>query len=314
MILIPRYREIELPIALNRPRFTGHFILEAVGLDGRKRKLAEFDNLVTTNGANLLGGGGGSPLQYCLVGSGNTAPALTDTALQTFVASTQTINSSTQGNSGSSPYFGTRTIQYNFAVGAATGNLSEVGIGPVSTNSNLFSRALILDGVGSPTTITVLSSEALYVTYQLNQYVPLTDVSNNIIISGTTYAYVLRASLATSASSWGYVNADVPGIGQAKIFNGAIGAITSSPAGTQAVSDSNANNAYSTGSFSLSGTSTWGLTTGNLSGGITAAQILFGTSQQSRGAYQVSFSPAIPKDASHILTLSFSTSWVINSP
>jgi hypothetical protein len=312
MILLPKYRDIEIPIALKRPRFAGHYKLEAVGLDGRVRLLAEFDNIITNNGADLLGNN--SPLTFCSVGSGNTAPSVTQTALTTFVASTSSINSNTFTSQSTSPYFGTNTVQYAFPIGGATGNLSEVGVGVANNGTNLFSRALILDGGGSPTTITVLSSEALYVTYQLNQYVPLTDVVGNITIAGVNYSYTLRAQNATS-TNWCYRNGDAGGIsnGGAIVYNGSIGAITSSPSGTPAQASSLANNSYSTGSFTLSGTATWTLTSGNLSGGVTAASVNFGTSQGSRGQYQIGFGSAIPKDSSHVLTLSFGTSWTINT-
>lgn len=312
MILLPKYREIEIPITLDRPRFKGHFKLEAVGLDGRVRFLAEFDNLVTTNGGNLLGSG--NPLNACLVGSGNATPVITDTALQTFVAGTTATNSQNFAAASSSPYFGTTTTQYAFPIGGATGNLSEVGVGASSSNANLFSRALILDGGGSPTTITVLSSEALFVTYALSQYVPLADVTGSITITGVSYAYTLRAASATS-TQWAYRPADAGGLSNSSsVFNGTIGAITGSPSGTSGASSSTANNAYSAGSFTLSGTATWGLANGNLAGGITAALVQFGTNASSRGIFQIGFGTAIPKDSSHILTLSFSTSWVINSP
>lgn len=314
MILIPKYRDIEIPVALKRPKFRGHFILEAVGLDGRVRKLAEFDNLITTNGANLLGQSGVTPLATCAVGSGNATPALGNTALQTLVTSTTTVNPGFPAfaAASSSPYFGTTTYQYAFAIGAAAGNLSEVGVGTIATN--LFSRALILDGGGSPTTITVLSSEALYVTYALSQYVPLSDVTGSVTIASVSYAYTLRAASATATGVWAYHNGDAGGIQAALVSNGAIGAITGIPSGTSSSNSSVANNAYSAGSFTLSGTATWGLTQGNVAGGVTAAQVTFGTGTGSRGSYQIGFGTAIPKDASHVLTLNFSTSWAINLP
>jgi hypothetical protein len=312
MILIPKYKDLIVDVSLKRPMFRGHFKLEAVGLDGRVRLLAEFDNLITTNGANLLGNG--NPLSWCLVGSGNNPPTLADTALQTFVASTNTTNFTTQTAQSSSPYFGTTTIQYAFPIGGATGNLAEVGVGQSNTNGQLFSRALILDSGGSPTTITVLSSEALYVTYQLNQYVPLADVTGSVTVSGVSYAYTLRASRATG-TQWCYSNGDAGGVSSASLYNGTIGAITSSPSGTSAFQSSSSNNSYSTGSFTLSGNATWNLTVGNFGGsGVTAVEVIFGTARNQRGSYQIGLTPGIPKDASHVLTLNFSTSWAINTP
>jgi hypothetical protein len=48
-----------------------------------------------------------------------------------------------------------------------------------------------------------------------------------------------------------------------------------------------------------------GLSQGNLAGGITAIRIL----TSAMGAYQISFSPAIPKDATKVLTFGLTLSW-----
>ena len=313
MILIPKHKDLDLELKVPT-RYVGHFKLEAVGLDGRVRPLAEFDNLITTLGADMLGGvNSGSIFQTVAVGSGNTAPALTDTALQTLVASTSTGGpaSPVLSNSGSSPYYGITTVQLQFAIGAAAGNLSEVGIGFSATQ--LFSRALILDGLGSPTTITVLSTEALYVTYTLRQYVPLTDVTGNVTLNAIVYAYTLRAMNAAATCAWAIFNGgDNPTLNSATAYSGAIGAITGSPAGTASNASSTSTSAYTTGSFVRAATATWGLTSGNV-GGIGAVSTIWGSSQ-SRGDYQIGFSPVIPKDSSHILTLNFQMSWAINTP
>lgn len=319
MIYIPK-RELIIPIRAPGPTYRGRFKIEAVNVtDGRRRVLAEwFPNLITTNGANLLGSG--NPLTTCAVGSGNAAPTLADTALQTLVASTNALGpaGSAQSAASTSPYFGNRTIQYNFAAGTATGNLSEVGVGVNATS--LFSRALILDGGGSPTTITVLSTEALYVTYSLNQYAPTSDVTGTVTIGGVGYAYTLRAAATTSAAEWAYNNGDAGGITTGNgsisggVSNGTISAVTGGITGTVLGPSGVTNPGYSAGSFTLAGTLTWGLTNGNAAGGVTAAQFGFGTATGQRGWFQIGFGTAIPKDGSHILTLSFSTTWAINTP
>lgn len=316
LLWLPKTKELAIVVARPTMRIAGFYKIEAVDkFSGKRRVLADwFPNLITTNGANLLGANNGY-FTTCCVGSGNTPPALTDTALQTLVGSTASTNSSSQSSSGGTPWYGARTIQYNFPAGTATGNLTEVGVGVTTTN--LFSRALILDGGGAPTTITVLASEALYVTYQVNQYAPTADSSGNVTIASVVYAYVIRAANANSATAWGIANADAPGItgtSGAQVSNGSLGTVTGQPSGTLSPASSVANNSYSTGSFQLSGTATWGLTSGNVSGGISAALFGFGAQFGTRGQFQMSFSPVIPKDGSHILTLTVVNSWAINLP
>lgn len=310
LLWLPKTKEVLLETRTPPSCFSGRYRIEIEGADGRRRVAADwFKNLITTNGGNQLGTT--SPLSFCAVGSGNTAPALTDTALVSLVASTGTAISTVYGNSSSAPWYGSTTYQYSFAAGTATGNLSEVGVGASPTS--LFSRALILDGGGSPTTITVLSSEALYVTYQLFQYAPTTDVTGNITIGGVSYSYTLRASLANT-TNWAYQNNDYGLLSLAQVSNGTIGSVTGSISGTTSNADGISNSAYSSGSFSMAGTASWSLTQGNVSGGVTAAQFLAGVNHQSRGQFQIGFGSAIPKTSSYTLALSFSVTWTLNSP
>lgn len=303
---------VHIPTALR-----GRYKIEAVGLFGNRRLLADwFDNLITNTGLDSLAVTG-DQFGTCCVGSGNTAPANTNTALASLVASTVTIQSSNNSNSGSSPYFGTMTRVYRFAIGVATGNLSEVGVG--NTSTTLFSRALILDGVGSPTTITVLSTEALDVTYQVQYYAPLADVTGTITINAVSYAYVMRAALASSGS-WSGRQAstfgpsyDQVGLSQVVAYNGSIGTITGQPTGASASVDNSTANmsypAYVNGNLYQDTIVSWGLTDGNVAGGISAMRLNYGRQHGTMGVFQMSFTPVLPKDASHTMTLTFRQSW-----
>lgn len=298
--------KVELPFTT---KVRGRYKIEAVKPDGSKRLLADwFSNLITDNGLNLLGTGGGIG-NFCLVGSGNTAPSNSDTTLVTFVASTSTIATQSTSSQPSAPYFGTTTKTYRFAIGVATGNLSEVGLGPNSTNTSLFSRALILDGGGSPTTITVLSSEALDVTYQLQQFVPTADVTGSVTINAVSYAYTARAANSTNAT-WQLDFSDAGGFTAIAAFNGTIGAVTGSPSGSAGSSLSpSSQSSYTAGTKRIDSTFSFGLTDGNLAGGVSAVLLTAGRSRGQMGQYQVGFTPALPKDSSHTMTLVFRHSW-----
>lgn len=296
---------IHLPTTLR-----GRYKMEAVDMFGNRRLLADwFDNLITNTGLDALVNS--NPFSFCCVGSGNTAPANTNTALVSLIASTSNVTVNTNSNSGSSPYFGTMTKVYRFAIGTATGNLSEVGVG--NTATTLSSRALILDGVGNPTTITVLSTEALDVTYQVLFYAPLTDVTGTIVINSISYAYVMRAALASSGSWSGMAafNSDRMGLSTVGLYNGSIGTITGQPTGSNtSVNTGNMTYpAYVSGNFFQDTIVSWGLTEGNLAGGASAALLTYGRNVGSMGLFQMSFTPALPKDASHTMTLTFRQSW-----
>ena len=287
----------------------GKFRMVAVNAEtGEERVVADwFDNLILDSGLNRIGTG--AVAGYCHVGSGSTAPVASNTAMQSFVASTNTVNSSETGVANSSPYYGYFRLTYRFGQGAAAGNLSEVGIGWGASESTLFSRALIKDSGGNPTTITVLSNEFLDVTYELRNYAPASDSTFTATIGGVTHNCTLRAAYVTDVDSWGNNLSNYPmaikGYGLSVfVRNGALGDITSSPDGSTGVANTWATDSYSSGSYTMTGYSDWGLNDGNLSGGITA--LVFRTWA---GSYQCSFSPAIAKDNTKTLRLNVSVTW-----
>jgi len=173
------------------------FVVRDAATHQIKRETDWIENIITDLGLNTWGGG--FSLTYCHIGTGTSTPATTDTALQSFSASTSSTGSST-GNLGTPTYVGYRTWSYRFNVGVLNGNYSEVGVGSSNTTGNLFSRALIVDGGGSPTTITIISTEYLDVYYQLQVVPPLTDATSTITVTGLGSIDVTRRAL--NVGSW----------------------------------------------------------------------------------------------------------------
>lgn len=276
-----------------------------------------FDNIITDAGLNLMGGDG--YMQACQVGSGSTTPDVGDTALASFVAGTTDRETTVEAVQGSAPYYASITLTYRFAEGDAAGNLSEVGIGTDVTGGTLFSRALITDGGGSPTSITVLADEFLDVTYQLQLVPPTTDSTFNVTDSGpagTVHAVTLRAANVTSsnvsAGAWrapvatGASNGAVELTANAlEVTNGAIGAITEKPAGSRDLSGTAVADDYVGSSLEATGTLTFDLSVGNLSGGIQSVVFQF----IGAGTWQAEFDPVIPKTSTETLTIDVEVSW-----
>lgn len=303
-----------------RMEVQGFFKLEAVNEEtGERRLLADwFPNLILNQGLERIGvatGAGVQPniLSAAHVGSGSTAPAATDTALQTPVAATTNVQSTTSTYVAGPPAYTNGVVTYRFATGTAAGNLSEVGVGWGTGTSNLFSRSLIKDGSGNPTTITVLSSEALDLSYEFRLYPP-GDVTGSITISGTSYSYTIRPQQISNTTWWAAfawtTYGPYPGTNTGSFtwaYDGGIGSSTSTPSGNSFSSSSISFTiaAYSSNSYKLGATLTFGLNDANFTGGIKSISAPFYGSS----TWQMEFTPKIDKTPTKVLTLNFEVSW-----
>lgn len=303
----------------------GEYKLRVLNADRSVKHETEwFDNLITNGGLDRLAQG--QIGQYCRIGTGNTAPANTDTQLVSQSAFTSTIAAgAAYANAGSPTYAATRTEIYEFALGAVVGNMAEVGIGWTTTGSGLFSRALIVDGGGTPTTITVLITEILQVVYRLTIYQATADVSAVVDISGTSTTIVLRPALI--ASAWNFS----PQRGSISYFTSTLfagnaygsyswvststtlGAITASgPVGgtTGIVGTSGAWLTYTPGNYYRDYSVNWLIGEGNIAGGIATAVFRWADGNISGDiAWQMSFSPAVAKDATKTFALVVRHTW-----
>lgn len=286
----------------------GRFKLEAGRADGSRRMLADwFDNLILDNGLNRIGTL--APLARCQVGTGSAAPVASQTALASSVATTAVVQASVVGNEVASGYHYAR-ITYRFAAGEAAGNLNEVGVG--FSNDTLFSRALILDALGQPTTVTVLGDEFLDVTYELRSYWPTGDVTGTITLDGQTYNYVLRASLVGGWTNLNILNqfgfGDANYVPQFRAINGGtLGPITD-PCGGSALATLNGLwSSYVENSLARAFAVNFGLN--DVTTAFDKIEILTTYS----GFWKMQFTPAIPKTSLNSLTLNMLLSWARRS-
>lgn len=140
-----------------------------VGKGGKTTKETEwFDNEVLNAGLARMSAG--KWIDRCCVGTGNSTPNASQVALDSFLASTTAISATdvTGVQVTTEPFYLWARRTYRFAVGVASGNLSEVGLG--WGDANLWNRALMRDISGNPTTITVLSDEYLDVLSEVRVY------------------------------------------------------------------------------------------------------------------------------------------------
>lgn len=328
----PKIVEPRDPINISGLGMAGEFRLQVYRPDGRCRHdTGFFPNLITDIGLDQPGGVSPALQAAISVGTDNTPPTNSDTTLGARVATTQSDQGSgytaSVGTPGDADWYTAYTQALRFGAGAAAGNLAEIGVTASSTPWNCFSRALILDGGGNPTTLTVLSDEYLDAAYRLRWYAGniLSDVEDTLTITGSgDHDIVLRRAEVDGGSNywrplWQW-DAGTPSISSGRAYNGSIGAITGVPSGTSSTSTSQSNASYSTGNYYRDFTVTWGLNDGNLAGGISAIAIACGTGRVSPGSggsaaagYQFSLDPVISKDNTQILTLNFRQSWARRS-
>lgn len=301
----------------------GFYKLEAINArTGKVRLLADwFPNLITNIGLDYMASSN-QYLRYCYVGSGSTAPSNSDTGLANHVAtfdSTQfyNVNNKSQAVNSTSPYYRYYRGTYRFPMGAAAGNLSEVGMGwGASHSGSTFSRALILDINQNPTTITVLSDEYLDVTYEFRLYPLETDITGNVTLTGNkgaTYAYTIRPGGITvlptivgtatyfpvsMGQSYGNQDSNDPRCYDTSIASITTGIVT----GGEDIAQTWAS--YTNGNYYRDTTLTAGLTVGNFASGITKL-----TAYIAATGWQIGFGTAIAKTSSDIVSITLRVSW-----
>lgn len=270
---------------------------------GISRSVKNVKNLITNSALNAFGASSIDYNSIC-VGTGTSAPANSDTKLQSLVAIAAATRA--QVSSGTTPYWKGITLTTQFGQGVAAGNIAEVGVGSNSNTSTyiLRSRARIVDSEGNPTIITVLPTEFLTVVYTLRVYPSTPDVTG--IVDG--YSFVLRPAniqenSAGLSNNVGF-NSTLNGYTGCEVSVNPIADITSNPSGLSSATAFDAGT-YVTGSYTLTRVAKFSLATANLSGGIKSLRwwFIIGIS------WQVEFTPNILKDNTKLLDITCTQSW-----
>lgn len=210
-IIVPG-RFIEARDAVDmRLKMEGWFTLEAVrnGRTVRKHTFREsdgvagpFQNLILNQGLDRFATEGRNQLYArCYVGVGTTAPDVTQTQLTNGVGSYLTLSGDTT-MPGEAPDYVSRMICSGLSsIGAfGTSNLTEIGVGGIGT-ATLFSRALIVDSAGNPTSFPISSEEQLRASYEVRLHPPLEDAFYTVDVAGPRDV-IVRALNVTNTNSW----------------------------------------------------------------------------------------------------------------
>lgn len=283
-------------------------------------------NLITDAGLNYLGSASQDNLAMCRIGTGNTAPANSDTALGAQVGTTTTEGTGSASGYDTTSRFLWRRVARRFAAGTISGvNLAEVGMA-ASNAVSLFSRSLIKDTGGSPTTITLASDEVLDVLYELRMYLPAQDATVAATIDGSANTVTIRVTEhPTTLAAWAMMigRRMVPDLSVPSNARYGCGLeVMPAAADINGYGGSAANNgttsfaAYSAGTFTITVTTVLGLTNANFATGVGALLV----SGQNGGIYDLrwqspygywayGFSPKLNKTNTRTATIVYGITW-----
>lgn len=269
-----------------------------------------FNNLITNNGLDLMATNA-SRYNRCCAGSGNTPPAVTDISIENFVgvSDVNPVNSTTVNLT---DYYISHVRTFVFSVGAVVGNISELTVGPNSDGTNVFSRTLVKDNEGVPTSISILADEQLIVSWEIRYYFPTDDILLNV----DGYSIVLRPCNVDFSQAWGDtfnfstvapMTAASGGVNSslyaALFINGVLGSITEAPSGTVRYQTGFSAPGYVAGTYQRTCTFRWNPS--GSSGSVTCFRFMFNV----LGMWQFSISPAINKTLDDQLEIDVGISW-----
>ena len=297
-------------------KLAGKYNLVVKHADGSTTETGWFDNLILDSGLDLVGLG--TAVQFSFVGAGASTPVASQAQLDSQIGGygSFTFTGVSSVNSGSPNYVATLTWPFHWAQGAVVGNVSEIGIGPNTSGNGLFSRALILDNVGSPTTLSLVSTDQLTAYYALSFTPNTSDTTGSVVIAGVTYNYTMRlANAASFVSSYPYLVATSGAIGilqasQVYVYgsDATLGPITGQPSASSSATGCTVTPAsYGNGTYHLDNVLSMTISQCNVTGGIKAILLPFATG--SSIVYKVLFDTPIPKTALNTLSLTFRFAW-----
>lgn len=293
-------------------------VLVECGLSKDIKYDLEFDNLIVNTGLDAIGlelaqpsssiGGFVTLAGGFVLGSGNTPPQPTDVKLETPIK---------HGGNGSVTRISnleefpttkvTATYSRTFAQGFWIGNVSEIGLQKDRVDGRLFSRALILDLEGNPTTITLLGTDIVTLSYIFTIHYP-EDISGSVPVETSSGTQPLNFTVRPSALATAIgVDAAVGPSGDFRIYtvNAALGPVSGYPSGSvlPASGSTYTPNPYIQGSYSRTAKITVPVQLGNGSIKAVAWRISL------LGGWQVLFETPIVKDNTQILELEVGLTW-----
>lgn len=174
-------------------KYQGRFSIKIENIEtGEIREYPEQENEVLDKYFSLQRLAESIRYLYCIFGTGATQVSRTDTSLGSLVSGFCSADLSLGEHAISATRTGNvfkveSTYELVGGLGAITGNISELGLSTGTTESGLFTRALIRDSQGNPTTISLGDLDSLTVYYTFGFTIDLTTPlisSKSAVING----------------------------------------------------------------------------------------------------------------------------------
>ena len=182
-ILRRRYVETGLGASMG---VKGEFKLWTETESGIRREHPEFNNMILAGGMARLQTS--DTPERMSVGTGTALEEYNQTSLQSELYSTTDLQASSWGYGSVPDYNAFARVVYRIAPQGSAYTITEVGFGPAG---DLFSRALIRDSNGEPTSISVLAGEFLYIQYILRAFHNQAPVTGVVNVRGTDHTYTM---------------------------------------------------------------------------------------------------------------------------
>lgn len=296
----------------------GYFVVELIhSRTGLIKRRLEFPNVITNAGLNGIGNVNSvsNLIQWCGVGTDNTPPDVSDTALGSQLGNRTNSNGGISDDLVSGPDFDYWEFirVREFAENEANGNLTEVGFFSASSGGVMYTRQLFLDSEGSPTTIVKTTDDRLRITYKHRAYPNKTAKVQNINVNGVPTTVTSRiqeldspdhaGGLAWNIGSWGS--------GARAVETNILPDVNGSFGGNTVGVSSGSYAAYSSNSFFREYTGVWNPSVANFATGVGGIENWHITSfgVNPRMCQATVFDPKIPKDNTRRLTFVVRHQW-----
>lgn len=303
-----------------------------------------FDNLILDQGLRIFASnnmsftGGQWPGSKCYIGTSGVAPAPNQTQLLGPITSADRSTYVMSNPDSSNGYELSATMSFVFTKGQVIGNMAEIGVGWDRSINNLFSRTLIVDSNGNPTTLTLTDIDQLTVYYKITMQQDLSVYSGVLTLGSTNYPYTVRRYNLTSQVSMLYSDFNTmyrgsycTGVGAYGFYSSSAGttnaqflstlgdarnrvpyAVYSNAAGQGNIGQYGITFTYTPSADGFSGTTTVTMGPDWFLGPTTDIKPInyLITQQGSSLGWLWLFDTPIPKTSTNTLTLSFTHSWV----